>query len=803
MTDVMRDLRLAIRGLRRNAAVTVAAVVVLAAGIGANTAVFSAVYAILLKPLPYHDPSRLVVALHEGRYPVSPADFLDYKAQSNAFSQFGAAQAWGGVLEVSGRPEVISGLQITANMIPMLGVEPMLGRSFLPGEDAPGRNRVLLLSYGLWQRSFASDRGVVGRTVTLNDSAWTVIGVMPPQFQFAPFWQTEAQMWTPLVLAPRLNDRGGRSLRLFARLASGYSIGQAQSQLSTVAARLAAAHPATNTGVGIQVISLHEKVAGPMRQTLLILLGTAGFVLIIACADIGSLLLARAVARRKEIATRLALGATRFQLGRQLAAESLVLAGLGGCSGLTLAGIATYLLRAGLPAAGLPRQGEIVLHPAVVAFAAVISIAAGFVSGMIPALQSGTGDLHEQLKEGGRSTSEGSAGKTRRRTQSILVTAQVSLALMLLVCAGLLVRTLQHLNAVDAGFNPSHVLTFEARAPEARFDSPLKRRLLFRSIETTLAGMPEVESVSAINHLPVGGDIWSFGYDVPGRPAPPPGHGYGAVYRVVRPNYFRTMQIPILRGRDITAHDDEQAPPVVVINETMAHHQWPGGDPVGQQIVFREPNTPPLALTIIGVVRDARQSDWTGPVDDEVYLPYPQRPGAFGMSAQTFVVRTRSRSESVTSAIAGIGVPVSNTRTMDRVIADKLWRSRIATLLLSGFAAIALALAAMGIYSVISYSVRRRSHELGIRLALGASGADVAGLVLRETLGAVAAGLAAGTAGAAAAVRLLSTLLYGVRPADPATFGAVLLCLIVTAAAATAWPVWQAIKSDPLETLRQ
>jgi putative ABC transport system permease protein len=389
-----------------------------------------------------------------------------------------------------------------------------------------------------------------------------------------------------------------------------------------------------------------------------------------------------------------------------------------------------------------------------------------------------------------------------RRTQSVLVTAQVSLALMLLVCAGLLVRSLQHLHAVDAGFNPDHVLTFEAHAPEARFDSRLKRAVLFQRIETTLSSLPAVESVSAINHLPIGGDIWSFGYDIPGRPAPPPGHGYGAVYRVVRPLYFRTMRIPILRGRDVTIHDDEHAPLVVAINETMARHQWPGADPVGQQIVFREPNTPPLTLTVVGVVKDVRQSDWTGAVDDEVYLPYPQRPAAFGMNAQTFVVRTRGDAESVTAAIGSFGVPISQARTMEQVIADKLWRSRVSTLLLIGFATIALALAAMGIYSVISYAVRHRSHELGIRIALGASGANIAALVLRESLGAVAVGVVTGTAGAAAAVRLLSSLLYGVRPADPATFAAVLLCLIVTAAAATAWPVWRAVRADPLQTLR-
>jgi len=773
--SVLPDFCFAIRSLRRNLGVTTAAVLVLAAGIGLTTAVFSAVYAVLLKPLQYADPGRLVVALHEGRYPVSPADFLDYKAHSSVFSEIGAAQGWGGALQFGYRAELIPGLQITANIIPMLGVQPMLGRAFSPAEETPGQNRVLILGHKLWTTHFSSDPHILGRTIPVGDTPYTIIGVMPPQFQFAPFWQTEAQMWTPLVLAPRVNDRGGRSLRVFARLRPGVSVDQAQSQMSTIAARLAAAFPVTNADLGIQVMTLHEKVAGPMRPTLLILLGTVAFVLIIACADTGNLLLARAAARRKEIATKLALGATRFQLGSQLAMESLLVAGLGGTLGILLAYFALNLLRATLPASGLPRQEEIALNPAVLIFAAGLSMIAGFAAGMIPAIQSSSPDVSEDLKDSGR----GSSGERgMRRTQRVLIAAQVSMALVLLVCAGLLLRSLHNLNSVDAGFNPTQVITFEAHPSDSRFDTPAKRAALFQQMESALAATPGVESVSAINHLPIGGDIWRLGYELPDRAAPPPGHGFAAVYRVVRPGYFRTMRIPLVRGRDVNAHDNENAPFVVVINETMAHRQWPDADPLGRQIVFRDPDSPSRALTIIGIAKDVRQSDWTGPVDDEIYLPYMQRSGAAGLKALTFVVRASSSIEAV---VRKFDVPISQFRTMDEVIAAKLWRSRVSTQLLSVFAAIALALAGAGIYGVISYSVRRRSQELGIRTALGATPMNIRLLILRDSLSPVLLGIVVGSGCALAAARLLSTLLYGVAAADPITFAVVTLILLAMA----------------------
>ena len=778
-----------------------ATILVLALGIGANTAIFSVVYSVLLKPLPYRDPGRLVVALHEGRYPVSPADFLDYRAQVHAFDRLAAAQAWSGSLAGADKTEEIPGLQVSENMFTTLGVAPLLGRTFSSGEDRPGAPSVLVIGYGLWQRQFGGNPDVVGRTIQLTDRDYTIVGVMPRQFQFAPFWQTHAEMWTPLVLGDRVTDRAGSSLRLFARLRPGVSVAQAQAQMDTVARRLAAAYPKTNAGLSIEVVPLHEKVVGAIRPTLLLLLATAVFVLVIACADIANLFLTRAVTRRKEIAVRLAIGASRWRIVRQLAGESLGLALLGGAGGLLLARMSLGLLNAMLPAASLPRQGEVTIDAAVFGFTLLTSLVVGLVSGIVPAIQASRVDLNESLKAGGRHSTAGGG----RRTRAALVIAQVSLALVLLVCAGLMIRTLRNLNVVDAGFNPRNLLALQVHAPAAAYDTAAKRLALFQRVQEKLETLPGVRSASAINHLPIGGDIWALGYDVVGRPAQPPGQEFGAVYRVIRAGYFETMQIPLLRGRAFTARDDDRSPAVVIVNEAMARQQWPGEDAVDRQIVLREPNEPAVRMTIVGVVKNVRQSDWTGAPDHEMYLPYLQRPNAFGL---TYVVRTAGEPEmlakSCEAAVRGIdrSIPLSQVESMQRVIADKLWRSRVSAVLLGIFAAIALALAAVGIYGVISYGVRDRTREIGIRVALGGTRTDILRLVMTTSLRPVSIGVALGLCVAIAASRLINALLYQVTATDTATYVWVVVVLAVTGILATCVPAWRAIKADPLIALR-
>jgi putative ABC transport system permease protein len=781
-----------------------ATILVLALGIGANTAIFSVVYSVLLKPLPYRDPGRLVVALHEGRYPVSPADFLDYRAQVHAFDRLAAAQAWSGSLAGADKTEEIPGLQVSANMFTTLGVAPLLGRTFSSGEDRPGAPSVLVIGYGLWQRQFGGNPDVVGRTIQLTDRDYTIVGVMPRQFQFAPFWQTHAEMWTPLVLGDRVTDRAGSSLRLFARLRPGVSVAQAQAQMDTVARRLAAAYPKTNAGLSIEVVPLHEKVVGAIRPTLLLLLATAVFVLVIACADIANLFLTRAVTRRKEIAVRLAIGASRWRIVRQLAGESLGLALLGGAGGLLLARMSLGLLNAMLPAASLPRQGEVTIDAAVFGFTLLTSLVVGLVSGIVPAIQASRVDLNESLKAGGRHSTAGGG----RRTRAALVIAQVSLALVLLVCAGLMIRTLRNLNVVDAGFNPRNLLALQVHAPAAAYDTAAKRLALFQRVQEKLETLPGVRSASAINHLPIGGDIWALGYDVVGRPAQPPGQEFGAVYRVIRAGYFETMQIPLLRGRAFTARDDDRSPAVVIVNEAMARQQWPGEDAVDRQIVLREPNEPAVRMTIVGVVKNVRQSDWTGAPDHEMYLPYLQRPNAFGLTALTYVVRTAAEPETLAksceAAVRGIdrSIPLSQVESMQRVIADKLWRSRVSAVLLGIFAAIALALAAVGIYGVISYGVRDRTREIGIRVALGGTRTDILRLVMTTSLRPVSIGVALGLCVAIAASRLINALLYQVTATDTATYVWVVVVLTVTGILATCVPAWRAIKADPLIALR-
>jgi len=782
-----------------------ATILVLALGIGANTAIFSVVYSVLLKPLPYRDPGRLVVALHEGRYPVSPADFLDYRAQVHAFEHLSAAQAWGGSLAGADKAEEIPGLQVSADMFATLGVAPLLGRSFVSGEDQPGAPPVLIIGYGLWQRQFGGNPDVVGQTIKLTDRDYIIVGVMPPQFQFAPFWQTQAQMWTPLQLRNRVTDRVGSSLRLFARLAPGISVAQAQAQMDTVSRRLAVAYPKTNTTIDIEVVPLHEKVVGAIRPTLLLLLATVVFVLIIACADVTNLFLTRAVTRQKEIAVRLAIGASRMRIVRQLAGESLGLALLGGAGGLLLARLSLQLLHAMLPAASLPRQQEVTLDGAVFGFTLFVSLAVGLISGLVPALQASRVDLNESLKEGGRNAT---AGGTGRRTRTALVVAQVSLALVLLVCAGLMIRTLRNLNLVDPGFNPRDLLSLQMRAPAAAYDTAAKRVALFQQVQDKLAALPGVQSASAINHLPIGGDIWEFGYDVVGRPAPPPGHEFGAVYRAIRTGYFETMQIPLLRGRHFTTRDDDRAPPVVIVNEAMARDQWPREDPIGRQILLREPNQEPVQMTIVGVAKNALQSDWASAPDHELYLPYLQRPNAFGLTALTFVMRTSvdpdGLAKSCEAAVRAIdrSIPLSPAQSMQHVIADKLWRSRASAMLLGFFAAIALALAAVGIYGVISYGVRERTREIGIRVALGGTQLDILRLVMMQSLKPVAAGVALGICVAVAVSRLVTALLFQVTATDAATYVRVTLALIITGILATCVPAWRAIKADPLIALR-
>lgn len=810
LTSVLRDSRHSFRMLLKNKGVTAIAVLAFALGIGANTAIFSVVNSVLLRPLAYRNPERLVVAVTNGATTVSPADYLDWKSEARSFQQLAAAQYWGGNMTGGEKPEWVLGLQVSANMFDMLGAAPLKGRTFLPNEDQAASTRVLVMRHRLWQRRFGGDPALLGRAVMLDGKDYIVIGIMPETFAFAPFWATKAEMWTPLALDGRKQDRGGRSLRVFGRLKDGVDLKMAQAEMDTVSYRLAQQYPKTNAKVFPKMTPLHEMVVGNIRPTLLVLLGTVGFVLLIACANVANLMLARVTARRREIAVRMAIGASRAQLMGQLLTESTLLAVLGGALGVFVAYWGVTLLSAMLPEGSLPRQRELGIDGAALSFTLLASLITGILAGLIPGWQAAKGDLNNALKEGGRS---GSEGPGRHRTRAILVACEIAMAFVLLIGAGLMIRSFRNIQSSDPGFNPRHLLSMVVSVSGTAQSDAAHRAAFYSRIEQQLQALPGVKSVSAINHLPVGGDLWTLRYTVAARPVPRAGEELSAVYRVIRPGYFRTMELPLVQGREVTAQDNISAPGVVIVNQALARRQWPGESAIGKQITMDDPAAHPVWLTVIGVAKDAKQTDWTTPVDDEVYLPFLQsKPHlsdpAGHYSYLTFVVRTAGGPIGLAAAAQAAvwnldrSVRISDVAAMEQLVADKLWRQRVSLWLLGIFAAMALVLAVTGIYGVISHSVAQRTHEIGVRMALGAQRPDVIGLSLREGMSPVLAGVAAGVAIAIGVTRLMTSMLFQVTPLDPLTFGSVAFLMVLVALLANYVPARRACGIDPMLALR-
>lgn len=799
MQNFWQDFRYGARSIGKNPGFAILAILALALGIGANTAIFSVVNSVLLRPLAYADPSRLVVILHEGKFPASPADYLDWRKQSRSFDQVAAAQAGAATLTGREQAEELAGMQVSANLFDTLGVPAFRGRTFAASDDQPGSRNVAVLSYALWQRRFGGDSGIVGRQIVLNGDSYTVTGIMPESFHFAPFWVTNTEIWTPLVLDTRLHDRGGRSLRIFARLRSGVALKQAQSEMDVICRRLAEQYPQTNTNITAQVLPLQEKVVANIRPTLLVLLGTVGFVLLIACSNVANLMLVRANGRTKETAVRLALGSSRWRLIRQSLLESLMLSAAG-------ATVATWIARWGatglivsLPAGSLPRLEEVGIDKTALAFTVLIAMATGVFCGIAPALRAFRTELQEALKSGARGSTQ---GKGEHRTRAVLVTCEVALALVLMVGAGLMLRTFEHLQAVDPGFDPSHVLTMEAAAGGKSYPTAAGRIRFFQQLRPRLESLPGVQSVSAINHLPIDGDVWTLGIAIEGRPVPPPGQQYGAVYRVVQPGYFATMKIPMLGGRDFTTHDAGGTTPVVIINEALAKRHWPGEDPIGQRISLSDRTW----MTIVGIVKNVKQSDWIANPEGEIYLAHAQRQSS--QASMTVVMRAHGDplvlAKGAEDAVHSIDkdVPVAHVMTMERVIGRKLWRGRLTMTLLMLFAGIAITLAALGIYGAIAYSVAQRTNEIGIRMALGAGRVDVLRMVLQQALAVVGSGVSIGLFGAWMLTRALSGLLYGVTATDPLTFLAVPVLVVGLSAVACSLPALRATRVDPVTALR-
>jgi putative ABC transport system permease protein len=809
-----QDLKLAARLLVKDPRVTLIAVLALAGGIGANTAIFSVLNAVLLRPLAYGHPERLVVVMNTsnrrgGSAPVAAADFLDWQKQNTAFTSMAAAESWGPNLTGVEKAEKIPALRATGTLFQVLQVAPALGRVFTSADAEPGNERVVVVGDRFWRTRLGADPRALGRRLLLDGAAYTVIGVMPPAFRFAPFWQTKAELWAPLAMPPeRARSRTGQSLRIFARLRPGISAAAAQAEMRTIAARLERQYPETNADRGARVTPLNDMVVGNVRPMLLALAGAVGFIVLIACANVANLLLARAAGRRREIAVRIALGASRARLLRQLLAESVLLALAGGSAGLLLAYWAVHALVAAMPATArfsLPRAQEIGVDFTVLLFTFALSLAAGILFGLVPAFDASRTELNASLKEGGR----GVAG-ARGRIRGMLAAAEIALSIVLLTGAGLLLRSFEKLHSLDPGFQPRNAMAAVVSVAGTRHADPALRAGFYRQLVERVQALPGVESAAMINHLPLSGDVWSNGFTVAGQPVPSAGSVPNAVYRVALPGYFRTMKIPVLAGRDFTGYDNENSPRVAIVNQTLARRFWPGESAIGKRL--RWDSAGPW-LTVVAVVHDVAQHEWAVAPSNEIYVPFLQDPDYLHSShgpwlGMTLVLRASSDPLPLASAVerivAGLDkdAPVSEVETLDDVVSNALWQPRFATTLLAAFAALALLLAATGIYGVISYTVSRRSAEIGIRMALGARQRDVLTLVLRQSLTMTMAGLAAGLAGAFLVTGFLRSLLYGVSPADPLTFAAAAGLLTAVALAASLAPARRASRIDPVQALR-
>ncbi len=802
--DLGQDLRYGLRMLAKNPGFTTIAVIALALGIGANSAIFSVVNTVLLRPLPYKSPERLVMVWEEAAHlgfpknTPSPANFLDWRSQNTVFEAMAAMVERSFNLTGVGEPERFDGRRVSANLFGLLGVDAQLGRTFRPEEDQPG-SRVVILSHGLWQRRFGADPRVIGQSLSLNGESYTVVGVMPPSFQFP---SRRDQLWVPMAFSSKeAASRGNHYLEVIARIKPGVSLQQAQAEMGTIAARLAQQYPEENVRIGSVVTPLHEQVVGNIKPALLVLLCAVGLVLLIACANVANLLLARAAVRQKEIALRLALGANRARLTRQFLTESVLLAALGGSVGLLLSLAGLRALKTFVPNT-ISQAQEIGIDANVLIFTMSVSLLTGLIFGLAPATQASNFSLNETLKESGRDSTGGAKGN---RIRGLLVIGEVAVSFVLLIGAGLLINSFMHLRNLDPGFRADHLLTMKIPLPEVKYPDKERRTRFYAEVTRRVQALPGVQSVAVAGNLPLTYDGDSMPIGVEGVVDPPPDQRPDVVLRVVGPGYFRTMGIPLVQGRDFTEQDNADSANVVVISEKTARHFWPGQNPIGKRLKPGSSTYDSPWRQIIGVVKDVRQNDFVAEPKMQMYLVYPQF-SSFAPNA--LVVRTNveplSLATSVRNAIWSVDKdqPVSDVISMDEVVSEAVARQRFSMLLLGVFATVALILAAVGIYGVMSYSVTQRTHEIGIRMALGAQKRDVLKLTIGQGLKLVLTGVAIGLAAAFVLTRVMASLLFGVGATDPITFVAISFVLIAVAMLASLIPALRAMKVDPMFALR-
>ena len=812
MVNLWQDLRYGARLLVRKPGFTLVAIITLALSIGANTAIFSLVNAVLLRQLPFEQPDQLVqvwsVYNAGDRYPFSVPDFCDYRDQTQSL-KLAALSVWNGNLTGNGEPERVPGVRISADAFQMLGVKALAGRTLLPPDDQPGNQRVVVLSHGFWQRRFGAELRALGQPLMLNGTNYEVVGVLPPDFIFPYFPDVEFAIPLAPDADPSRHVRSSTSfLRLLARLNPGVAQPQAEAEMNAISGQLRQKYPETNGNkLGVKLISLHDGIVGNYRRALWVLFGAVALVLLIACANLANLLLVRAAGRHKEMAIRSALGATRYRLIRQLLIESMLLAAAGTLPGLLLAVWGGELLLR-LSPTSLPRAQEIGIDGDVLAFTIIISLLSGLLFGLAPAWQASRADLNHGLKEGGKGTGGGGG---RNRVRSLLVMAEVALALVLLIGSGLFIKSFQKVQEVNPGFDAGNLLLVRLALPQSNYPDRDAVARFYEQAESRIEKLPGVQSLAAINIVPLSSYTSSVEFNVVGRPPAPREQTPRTQYRIASPGYFRTLGIPLMAGREFTEQDAASSAPVLVINQRLAQRFFSDGNPVGEHLSIDDNDQGPRALEIVGVVGDVKQSGPEGNPTFDIYLPLHQVHAdsvRFLRTNLNLVIRTTTDPLALSTAVrlelqfVDRDVPASSIGTMEQALAATLAPRRFNLFLLSIFAAVALLLAATGIYAIVAYSVTQRTHEIGIRLALGARTNSVLRLVIGQSMKPALIGIGIGLVAAFALTRLMASLLFDVSATDPATFALIALLLTGVVLLACYFPARRAAKVDPMIALR-
>ncbi len=810
METLIKDFRYGLRSLLKHKAFTGIAVLTLALGIGANTAIFSLVNAVLLRTLPFREPDRLVMVWEEAsfagfpRNTPAPANYADWKAQNQVFEDMATFDHRSFNLTGDGEPQKVQAYGVTANFFELLGVKPVLGRTILPEEDKPEANKVVMISYRLWQQRYGGERNVVGRDLLLSGEKYTVVGVMPAGFQFM---ESYIGLWVPIAFtSEELAQRGGHYLTVIARMKPGVTVAHANADIQTIQQRIAHDYPDQAGRLGALVMPLRDQLAGDVRRPLLVLLVAVGFVLLIACANIANLLLSRAASRSREMAVRAALGASRGRIVRQLLVESVLLVTAGAVSGLLLASWSFAFLQRLIPD-GLVLSTQLSLDLRVLGFTLLLALLTAMFFGLVPAFQAGKIDINLALKQGGGRTTLNAGGN---RLRSVMVVSEVALALVLLVGAGLLIQTFLKLRDQYSGLQPENVLTMRTVLPRSKYSEQPQRAAFYKQVLERMKSLPGVVTAGYATSIPLEWKGGTSGFFPEGRTverASAEGLSYDANHRQVSANYLQTMGIPLLRGRPFSESDDERAMPVAVVNETMARQYWPGEDAIGKRFKLGDPEEKIPWRTIVGIAGDVRQMGADVPVKAEMYLPYEQVQDQPWYAPRDLVIRTTVDPMGIVAAArkeihqVDPAQPISNIRTMDEVLGEETASRRLGMTLLTIFAALALLLAALGIYGVLAYFVVQHTQEIGVRVALGAQRRNILALVLGKGMTLTLLGVAIGLGVALALTRLMASLLFGVSTTDPLTYAAIALLLTAVALVACYLPARRATKVDPMVAL--